>query len=92
MAADLRPDLVLLDLAMPVMDGLTVLPEILRVAPGTQVMVLSACGTDRMVHVAIEPGATAFVQMGAELADELAGVLHETVRAGQASSHARRPA
>jgi two-component system chemotaxis response regulator CheB len=37
-----RPEVVLLDLEMPVMDGLTALPQILRVAPGTQVIVASA--------------------------------------------------
>ena len=40
-AAD-RPDVVLLDLEMPVMDGLTALPLILRAAPGVQVIVASA--------------------------------------------------
>jgi two-component system chemotaxis response regulator CheB len=37
-----RPEVVLLDLAMPVMDGLTALPLILRAAPGTAVIVASA--------------------------------------------------
>jgi two-component system chemotaxis response regulator CheB len=40
-AAD-RPEVVLLDLEMPVMDGLTALPLILRAAPGTAVIVASA--------------------------------------------------
>ena len=42
MAAADRPDVVLLDLEMPVMDGLTALPLILRAAPGVQVIVASA--------------------------------------------------
>ena len=42
MAAAERPDVVLLDLEMPVMDGLTALPLILRAAPGVQVIVASA--------------------------------------------------
>ena len=37
----LAPDVVLLDLAMPVMDGLQALPEILRLAPDTTVIALS---------------------------------------------------
>jgi two-component system chemotaxis response regulator CheB len=40
-AAD-RPDVLLLDLEMPVMDGLTALPLIQRAAPGVQVIVASA--------------------------------------------------
>ncbi len=42
MAAADWPDVVLLDLEMPVMDGLTALPLILRTAPGVQVIVASA--------------------------------------------------
>jgi two-component system chemotaxis response regulator CheB len=42
MATADRPDVVLLDLEMPVMDGLTALPLILRAAPGVQVIVASA--------------------------------------------------
>jgi len=42
MAAAERPDVVLLDLEMPVMDGLTALPLILRASPGVQVIVASA--------------------------------------------------
>ncbi len=37
-----RPEVVLLDLEMPVMDGMTALPQILRAAPGTAVIVASA--------------------------------------------------
>jgi two-component system chemotaxis response regulator CheB len=42
MAPAARPDVVLLDLEMPVMDGLTALPRLLAAAPGTQVIVASA--------------------------------------------------
>ncbi|HEV7267099.1 MAG TPA: chemotaxis-specific protein-glutamate methyltransferase CheB [Falsiroseomonas sp.] len=42
MAAAERPEVVLLDLEMPVMDGLTALPLILRAAPGSAVIVASA--------------------------------------------------
>jgi two-component system chemotaxis response regulator CheB len=42
MAPAERPEVVLLDLEMPVMDGLTALPLILRAAPGTRVIVASA--------------------------------------------------
>jgi two-component system chemotaxis response regulator CheB len=42
MPAPDRPEVVLLDLEMPVMDGLTALPQILRAAPGSAVIVASA--------------------------------------------------
>ena len=79
MAEHLRPDVVLLDLAMPVMDGLTALPEILRVAPETQVVVLSAFGTDRTVHAALDQGAVGFVHKGAGLMERLGPVLREVI-------------
>ena len=76
---DLRPDLVLLDLAMPVMDGLTALPLMLQASPGTRVVVLSAFGTDRTVAAAMDAGATAFIHKGGELADELLPILQGAV-------------
>ena len=81
LAARLQPDIVLLDLAMPVMDGLSVLPGIRRTAPEARVVVLSAFGTDQMVRAALAGGAVAFVHKGAELADELVTVLHEVLAA-----------
>lgn len=42
LGAGARPDVLLLDLEMPVMDGLTALPLLLRAAPGLQVIVASA--------------------------------------------------
>ncbi len=41
-AARCQPDIVILDLDMPVMDGLTALPEILRVSPKSAVLVASS--------------------------------------------------
>ncbi|WP_237217700.1 response regulator, partial [Falsiroseomonas oryziterrae] len=41
MAPAARPDVLLLDLEMPVMDGLTALPLVLRAAPGLPVIVAS---------------------------------------------------
>ena len=50
--AEARPDVVLLDLEMPVMDGMTALPLILKAAPRTAVIVASAL-TQRGAKVAI---------------------------------------
>jgi DNA-binding NarL/FixJ family response regulator len=74
MARDLQPDLVLLDLAMPVMDGLQALPEIVRVAPSALVVVLSGFGAETMASEAIARGAHDYVQKGinpTELTDRL---------------------
>ena len=50
--AETRPDVVLLDLEMPVMDGMTALPLILKAAPGAAVIVASAL-TQRGAKAAI---------------------------------------
>ena len=78
---ELKPDLVLLDLAMPVMDGLTALPLMLAASPSTAVVVLSAFGTDRTVQAAMAAGATAFIHKGGDLPDELLPTLQAAVHA-----------
>lgn len=60
-----RPDLLLLDLAMPLMDGLQALPEIRRVAPDTKVVVLSGFSADSAAAQALELGAADYVEKGA---------------------------
>ena len=45
-----QPDVVLLDIAMPVMDGLEALPLIRQVAPRATVIMLSAFTADEMVE------------------------------------------
>ena len=56
-AGRLRPNLVLLDLTMPGMDGLTALPHIREASPESEVVVLTASGTDDNLLEAIRAGA-----------------------------------
>jgi PAS domain S-box-containing protein len=65
-----RPNVVLLDLAMPVMDGLEALPEIGRISPDSKVVVVSGFEADAMEEEVLALGATAYVQKGASR-DEL---------------------
>jgi signal transduction histidine kinase len=77
-----QPDVVLLDLAMPIMDGLEALPSILHACPSAAVVVLSGFEADRMAHQAIELGAVAYVQKGSrpdEIVDAIDGVLDRSV-------------
>jgi DNA-binding NarL/FixJ family response regulator len=74
MATQLQPDIVLLDLAMPVKDGLQALPEIVAAVPSAIVVVLSGFGAETMASEAIARGADAYVQKGinpTELTDQL---------------------
>lgn len=70
-----QPDVVLLDLSMPVMDGLTALPLVREAAPRARVVVLSGFGTDHAVHLAMRQGADAFVHKDGELASKLSAAL-----------------
>lgn len=71
LARHLRPDVIVLDLAMPVMDGFEAIPEIHRVAPDSRVLAYSGHHTDK-ASKAIELCAYAFAAKGTpvrELAD-----------------------
>jgi len=61
---ELTPDVVVLDLAMPRMDGLQALPLILRAAPGTKVIVLSGFDQSAMAARAFDAGAHAYLEKG----------------------------
>jgi len=60
-ARDLRPDLVLLDLSMPDVDGLAALPELRAAAPDSAVVVLTASGTEDNLMAAIRAGAAGYL-------------------------------
>jgi DNA-binding NarL/FixJ family response regulator len=61
LARRLRPDLVLLDLSMPGLDGLQALPRIREAAPDTEVVVLTASGTEENLLAAIRGGAAGYL-------------------------------
>jgi two-component system sensor histidine kinase/response regulator len=64
MAAELQPDLVLLDLAMPVMDGLEALPKVREAAPHAKVVILSGFDRRAMEQQVVDAGADAYLQKG----------------------------
>ena len=61
-AAELQPDVVLLDLTMPRLDGIDAIPALLERAPNARVVALSGWGADRMAAMALAQGATAYVE------------------------------
>jgi DNA-binding NarL/FixJ family response regulator len=61
-AAAQQPDLVLLDLAMPLMDGLEALPHLFAVSPHSRVIVLAAFSPDQMAAAALDAGALAYLE------------------------------
>ena len=56
-----RPDVVLLDITMPVMDGLEALREILALDPDARVAMVTAAGQQKIVMEAVKAGARDFV-------------------------------
>jgi DNA-binding NarL/FixJ family response regulator len=60
-AERLQPDIVLLDLSMPGMDGLTALPHVRDAAPECEVVVLTASGTEENLLAAIRGGAAGYL-------------------------------
>ena len=82
-AARLQPDLVLLDLSMPGMDGLTALPKLRDAAPECEVVVLTASGTEENLLAAIRGGAAGYL-MKSEPPERIAAFL-DGVAQGEAA-------
>jgi PAS domain S-box-containing protein len=76
LAAALQPDMVLLDLSMPVLDGMDAIPRIRRDAPGARIVVLSAFGPDGKGARAVEAGATAYLEKN-QRPGQLVATLHD---------------
>jgi DNA-binding NarL/FixJ family response regulator len=60
-AKELQPDLLILDLSMPRMDGLAALKEIKRVAPKTRVLIMTAHRNEEYAFQAIDDGADGYL-------------------------------
>lgn len=58
---DLKPEIVILDITMPIMDGLTALKIIKKSKPDTKVIMLTMHGESSVVSQAISLGASAFI-------------------------------
>lgn len=59
-----RADVLLLDLAMPVMDGMEALPHIRQASPDTKVVMLTGFGSAAMQEQAAQLGAVAYLEKG----------------------------
>lgn len=80
-----QPDLVLLDLAMPGMDGLTALPAIRERSPRSEVVVLTASDAEETLLAAIRGGASGYL-LKTEPPHQIATFLRGVVRGDAALS------
>jgi two-component system, NarL family, nitrate/nitrite response regulator NarL len=79
LARELAPDLILLDLSMPGMNGLQALPQLREAAPGAEVVVLTASGTEDNLLGAIRGGAAGYLlksEPPERIVEFLRGVAH----------------
>ena len=74
--AALRPDVVLLDLSMPLLDGLDAIAAMQDRSPDTRVIALSGFPASQMADAARERGAQAYLEKGTDMA-----TLRDAVRA-----------
>lgn len=73
---ELHPDLVILDVSMPVMSGLEAAREIRRIAPATKIVILTMHNSTQIVDAVRNAGADALV-VKTEAASNLAEVIKE---------------
>jgi DNA-binding NarL/FixJ family response regulator len=81
LAQTLKPDVILMDLRMPGMDGLAAIKELARLRVPAKVLVLTTFDTDNYVLPAIEAGATGYLLKDAPRAELLRAV--QAAAAGQ---------
>jgi DNA-binding NarL/FixJ family response regulator len=85
LAGQLRPQLVLLDLSMPGVDGLTALPGLRDAVPDAEVIVLTASGTEDNLLAAIRAGAAGYL-LKSEPPDRIVDFLRGVARGEAALS------
>jgi DNA-binding NarL/FixJ family response regulator len=79
MVAELQPDMVLMDLNMPGMDGFTATRIIHERYPQIKVIILSGSMLEADTQTALEAGAAAFLSKEAT-AEEIEGIIRDIVQ------------
>ena len=74
LAKSLIPNVVLMDLLMPVMDGITATTQIIGLNLGISVLVLTSSLDDQLVKQALQVGAHGYLLKSSRVADVVAGI------------------
>ncbi|KRM21143.1 response regulator [Latilactobacillus graminis DSM 20719] len=78
-ALTLRPDAILMDLVMPVMDGIEATKAILKPWPEAKIIILTSFIDDEKVYPAIEAGAASYI-LKTSTAEEIANAIRKTAQ------------
>jgi NarL family two-component system response regulator LiaR len=78
-ALELRPDIILMDLVMDVMDGITSTQKILKDWPEAKILIVTSFIDDEKVYPAIEAGAAGYL-LKTSTAHEIADAIRATIR------------
>ena len=81
-ALELRPDVVLMDLNMPKLNGIEATPRILQASPQTAILMLTMFEDDKSIFAAMRAGAHGYVLKGADGAETLRAI--HAVASGEA--------
>lgn len=84
-AAALQPDVVLLDLNMPDMDGIEVMQRLRRATPVSKVLILSGIHADARVYATVEAGVDGYIVKDASTEELVTAI--RAVAAGDAYFH-----
>ncbi len=82
MATALEPDVILMDVRMPVLNGIQATGEITRARPDSRVLILTTFDLDEYVFAGVKAGASGFLLKDAPPADLLAAI--RTIAGGDA--------
>jgi NarL family two-component system response regulator LiaR len=85
MVSDLIPDVVLMDLVMPGMDGIETTREVKKISPRTQIVVLTSYHEDEHIFPALKAGAISYVLKDMKM-DKLAEAIQSAIR-GEVTLH-----
>lgn len=78
----LEPDVILLDIQMPVMDGITALPEIKKLYPGVRIIMLTMHNDHSMISRLMELGANAYLTKNSD-----SEVIYEAIKTCYANEY-----
>jgi DNA-binding NarL/FixJ family response regulator len=85
LASDLKPDIAVMDIVMPRMNGIEASKQIKQSSPGTAILILTAYDDDQYILGLLEAGAAGYLLKSARGRDIVAAI--RAVRAGESVLH-----